>query len=116
LPSRRSWRAPPTSQLTIDVRAEKPNELAIVLTENTFRAYRGKQKDFVAIVKLSGGPEAQPVSLEPKDFRALDGEALASWKNVDLLSLRAYYESLGSKSWAGSQPTFRKLWWQGRDQ
>ena len=35
---------------------------------------------------------------------------------ADLLSFRAYYEKggnlLGSKSWAGGQPKFRKLWWQ----
>lgn len=42
------------------------------------------------------------MSLEPKDFKTSDGESLSSWKNVDLLSFRAYFEKgeklLGSKS------------------
>ncbi len=89
----------------------KPNELVVVLTENFFRSYRGKSQEFVAVVKLNGGKDTQSVLLEPKDFRTSDGEALSSWKNVDLLSLRAYYEKdgklLGSRSWAGGQPKFR---------
>jgi dienelactone hydrolase len=110
------WQGQEGRRLTLDVQAEKPNELVIVLTENFFRSYRGKQKEFVAVVKLNGGKEKQTVSLEPKDFMSSDGEALVSWKNVDVLSLRAYYEKgdkvLGSKSWAGGQPQFRKLGWQ----
>ena len=58
------------------------------------------------------------MSLGLKDFTASDGGALATWENVDLLGLRAYYDKgekvLGSKSWAGGQPTFRKLWWDGK--
>ncbi len=72
----------------------------------------------MAVVKLNGGGDSQAVSLEPGDFKTGDGEALSSWKNVDVLSLRAYYEKgeklLGSKSWAGSQPVFRKLFWSSR--
>jgi len=100
------------------VQAEQPNELVIVLTENFFRSNRGPQKEFVAVVKLNGGGDSQAVSLEPGDFKTGDGEALSSWKNVDVFSLRAYYEKgeklLGSKSWAGPQPVFRKLWWASR--
>ena len=111
------WQGQPGQRLTIDVRAEKPNELVIVLTVNFFRSYQGKSQEFVAVVKLNGGKNKQTVSLEPKDFKTSDGEALSSWKHVDVLSLRAYYEKggklLGSKSWAGGQPTFRDLRWQG---
>lgn len=111
------WQGQPGQRLTFEVQAEKPNELVIVLTENFFRSYRGKSQEFMAVVKLNGGKETQPLALEPKDFKTSDGEAMSSWKNVDLLSLRAYYQKgdklLGSKSWAGSQPQFRKLWWQG---
>ena len=57
------------------------------------------------------------MALGPKDFKSSEGASLASWKNVDLLSSRAYYEKsvklLGSKGWVGSQPVFLKLWWQG---
>ena len=94
--------------------AEQPNDLVIMLTENFFRSYRGKSQEFVAVVKLNGG-EMQTISLTPDDFLTTEGEKLSSWKQVDLLSLRAYYEKhgrlLGSKSWAGPQPKFHKLRW-----
>lgn len=110
------WQGQSGQRLVLDVQAEKPNELVIVLTTNFFRSYRGKSQEFVKVVKLDGGDATQSVSLEPKDFKADDGEALSSWKNIDLLSLRAYYDKgdklIGSKSWAGPQPIFRKLRWQ----
>ena len=113
------WQGQTGQRLALEVQAEKPNELVIVLTENFFRFYRGKSQEFVAVVKLNGGTDSQNVSLARGDFKTIEGEALSSWKNVDLLSLRAYYDkggkSLGSKSWAGGQPKFRKLWWQGDD-
>lgn len=110
------WQGQPSQQFALEVQAEKPNELVIVLTENFFRSYRGKLQEFVAVVKLNGGRESQTVSLKPKAFQATDGQTLSSWKNVDLLSLRAYYDKgerlLGSKSWSGTQPVLRRLWWQ----
>jgi len=110
------WQGQTGQRLALDVQAEKPNELVIVLTENFFRFYRGKSQEFVAVVKLNGGTDSQKVSLDLGDFKTIDGEALSTWKNVDLLSLRAYYDkggkSLGSKAWAGGQPKFRKLYWQ----
>lgn len=110
------WQGRSEQRLTLDVQSEKPNELVIVLTTNFFRSYRGNSREFAAVVKLHGGDASQSVSLEPKDFQTGDGEALSSWEYVDLLSLRAYYEKgdklVGGKSWAGPQPTFRKLRWQ----
>lgn len=109
------WQGQPGQRLTLEVQTEKENELVIVLTENFFRGYRGKQKEFVAVVKLAGGKDSQTISLVPKYFKTDEGEALASWKNVDLLSLRAYHEKggqlLGNKKWTGPQPVFRKLSW-----
>jgi hypothetical protein len=111
------WQRKAGQRLCVEVQAEKANDLVIVLTENVFRSYRGKQKEFVAVVKLGGGKDWQSAVLEPKDFKAGDGDVLSSWHHVDLLSFRAYYEKgeklLGSKTWAGGQPAFRKLWWQG---
>lgn len=111
------WQGQPGQRLALDVQADKSNDLVIVLAENFFRSYRGKQKEFVAVVKLNGGKDTQTVSPEPKNLKAIDGEALSSWKNVDVLSLRAYYDKgeklIGSKSWEGGQPTFRNLRWQG---
>lgn len=110
------WQGQSGQRLTLGVQAEKPNELIVVLTENFFRSYRGKSQEFVAVVKLDGGKDVQTVSLKPGDFKTIDGEGLSSWKNVDLLSLRAYFDKsgklLGGKNWAGGQPKFRKLWWQ----
>ena len=110
------WRGKAGQRLAFDVRAGKPNELVVVLTENFFRGYRGKQREFVAVVKLVGGKDSQKVSLGPKDFTTSDGEALSSWKHVDLLSFRAYHDKgkrlLGSKDWAGPQPVFGKLRWE----
>jgi dienelactone hydrolase len=110
------WRGQPGYRLTFDARSEQANELVVVLTENFFRSYRGKQQDFVAVVKLAGGEQWQPVVLSPADFKAVKGEdVLPSWANVDLLGLRAYYVEggrlLGSKTWKGSQPKLRNLRW-----
>ena len=109
------WKGQPGQKLTLEVQAEKPNEMLIVLTENFFRPYRGKQNEFVAVVKLESGHETQTVRLEPTAFEAVDGEVLSSWKNIDLLSVRGYYEKgdklIGSKNWAGRQPAIKKLSW-----
>lgn len=112
------WKGDSGQKLTIEVQADQPNELVIVLTENFFRGYRGRQREFAAVVKLTGGPHSQTVSLAPGDFKTDNGDTLSSWQNVDLLSFRAYYDKsdklLGSKNWIGPQPVFRKLSWQGR--
>jgi len=113
------WRGRPGYRLTFDVKAEKPNQLVVVLTENFFRPYRGTQQNFAAVAKLSGGDHWQTVSLAPDDFKAVGAEnVLSSWANVDQLGLRAYCEEdgrlLGSKTWAGSQPSFRNLRWRDR--
>lgn len=110
------WRGEDGRRFTVEVAAESPNDLVIVLTENVFRQYRGKQREFVAVVRLGGGNRRQTVSLEPADFVTGDGDTLASWKHVDLLSFRAYHEHggrlRGSKDWAGPQPVVSRLWWQ----
>ncbi|MCG6158111.1 alpha/beta hydrolase family protein [Rubinisphaera margarita] len=112
------WQGQPDQKLTLEVQAERENELVIVLTENFFRSYRGKSKEFAAVVKLNGG-EPETIALTPADFTTAAGEKLSSWQNVDLLSLRAYFDKdgtlLGSRSWAGKQPAFKKLWWQSHD-
>jgi hypothetical protein len=113
------WRGQEGQRLTVEVQAEKSNELVIVLTTNFFRSYRGKSQEFVALVKLDGGKDTQTVTLDPNEFKASDGEALRSWSNVDLLSFRAYYDKgeklVGGRNWSGSQPVFKKLWWQAKD-
>jgi hypothetical protein len=109
------WRGAPDQKLVLEVQSERKNELVVVLTENFFRSYRGKNQEFVAVVKLIGGEQSQTVSLTPNDFSTTEGKRLPSWENVDLLSLRAYFEKdgklLGSKRWEGRQPIFYELRW-----
>ena len=107
------WRGQAGYQLAFQVRSDQPNELVVILMENFFRSYRSRSREYVALVKLAGGEES--VVLEPEDFKASDGTALGSWKNIDLLSWRAYHDKsgkvIGTKSWAGDQPVFRHLRW-----
>lgn len=53
---------------------------------------------------LKGGDAKQVISLTPGDFKGDEGESLATWQNVDVLSLRAYHDKagklIGSKNWA----------------
>jgi hypothetical protein len=91
--------------------------LIVVLTENDFRHYRGKQQDFLAIVNLKGG-DWQTARLATGDFKTVDGQqSLKSWENVDDLGFRAYHDPggkvrLGSDRWNGPQPSFRNLRWE----
>jgi hypothetical protein len=109
------WQGQRNQKFALEVQVENENELVIVLTENFFRPYRGKSQEFVAVVKLDAG-QSETLSLTPSDFSTTTGEKLSSWKNIDLLSLRAYYEKdgklLGSKDWQGPQPRFHKMYWQ----
>ncbi len=110
------WRGQSGCRLAFDVKVEKANELVVVITNSFFRPYRGKQQDFAAVVKLSGGESWQSVALSPGDFRAVGShERLESWSKADLLGFRAYCADgeslLGSKSWVGAQPLFRNLRW-----
>lgn len=110
------WQGKTGQRLTLEIQADEPNPLVVVLTENFFRSYRGKQREFTTVVKLTGGKAAQTIALETRDFVAADDQKLVSWAQVDILSLRAYHEKtgmlLGSKNWAGRQPVLRKLWWE----
>ena len=112
------YRGRPNEQLALEVKSIEPNQLVIVLTENFFRSYRGKQIDFVAVVDLNGGDEFQKLMLSPNDFKSAEtGDQLKSWSKIDLLGLRAFYDKprsdtrIGSRQWAGPQPTFNSLRW-----
>lgn len=115
------WQGQQNQQLALEVEAEQPNELIVVLTENFFRHYRGKQREYVAVVKLDGAGRSQTIRLAPRDFTSTDGEPtpLTGWSQIDLLSLRAYHDKgdklVGSKSWSGKRPVFKKLWWQASE-
>lgn len=110
------WQGQSGQRLAVTVSATKSNTLVVVLTENFFRSYRGKQREFVAVAKLAGGPDTQTVVFASEDFKTVEGESLSGWSNVDLLSFRAYYDKggslIGSKAWVGPQPIFKQLEWR----
>ena len=80
MPADPKWRGQPDRRLAIGLRAERPNDLVIVLTGTFLRPYRGRQKEFVAVAKptgkgwqtLSPAPEGCPLK------KALAGRANAS--------------------------------------
>ncbi|GIW79738.1 MAG: hypothetical protein KatS3mg105_1545 [Gemmatales bacterium] len=111
------WRGPAGSKLELAVQSQKPNQLVVVITENFFRPYRGRNRDFVAVVGLQGG-KADTIRLSPADFKSVDGGApLQSWEHADLLGLMAYYReragksTFGSARWQGPRPVFFKIRW-----
>lgn len=110
------WQGQAGQQLAVNLQCDKDNELVFVLTENFFRGYRGKSMEYVAVKKLTGGANIQTVTVDLADFQAADGSQPKSWQQVDLLSLRAYYEKgkqlVGSKRWQGPQPVYQRFWWK----
>ena len=113
------WRGTTGNKLTLEVRSDQPNELVIMLTENFFRSYRGRQQEYLALVSLAGGDDWQRVTLSPSDFTTPDKQQpLESWQQVDLLGLRAFYQQRGSEKifgsnrWKGPQPHFRNMRWE----
>ena len=111
------WQGQMGEQLTFDVKTEKANQLVVIIKENFFRSYRGRQRELVAVVELPGGDQWQKIRLPAAQFRIPDqDEKLANWDHADLLGFRAYYgdrqgEVLGSTRWEGSQPQLRNLRW-----
>ena len=112
------WRGRADQSLAIDIQSDQANELVLVITENAFRGYRGPQRTLTAVASLTGGAAAQRLSLKPGHFTDPKGQPLRAWDHVDLLSIRAYHESegrlLGSKRWAGRQPTLKRLAWEAQ--
>ena len=116
------WQGQEGYRLSVEVKVEQSNELIVLLTENFFRSYRGRSRDLVATVMLTGDEGWQQIELSVGDFSDLaDGEELASWKQVDLLGFRPYYEQrdstkrVGTDRWQGSQPEFRNVRWRRAD-
>ena len=109
------WQGKPSDSLQLQVQSESPNELVLILTENFFRSHRGPSNEYVAVVSLTGG-NPETFVLPPNRFTTLTGTQLSSWSQVDVLSLRAYFEKdgimQGSKKWRGPQPRFLKLSWK----
>jgi len=117
------WQGQAGEQLTFDVKTEKANELVVIIQENFFRGYRGRQRELVTVVELSGGDQWQKVSLPAARFQVPDGEGmLSNWGHADLLGFRPYYgdrqgKVIGSTRWVGRQPQLRNLRWSepGKD-
>ena len=111
------WQGQAGEQLTFDVKTEKANQLVVIIKENFFRGYRGRQRELVTVVELSGGDQWQKISLPAAQFQVPDKEEkLADWGHADLLGFRPYYgdrqkKVIGSTRWAGPQPQLRNLRW-----
>lgn len=106
-----AYAAPEGAKLALDVLAQQPNTLVIVID------------DHAAEVELGGGDQWQTVVLEPQDFLDVDGQPLIGWKDVRRLKL-TFAEHLKpkrrsegglrrvGKNWDGPPPRFRDLRWQ----
>ncbi|MDC0143957.1 acetylxylan esterase [Verrucomicrobia bacterium] len=116
------WRGPKGAKLALTIQSEQPNVLGMVLHENTWRRYRGKNRTYVAEVKLKGGT-AETVTLGLGDFKNVtDGVPLKNWEQLDELGLVANTTIRGAKPievaadpWQGPQPVFKRLEWQLKD-
>jgi len=118
------WQGRDGDKLLLEVTAAEANQLVIVITENFFRPYRGKQQDYVAVVPLQGNNKSQTIELSPEEFSSGDGkEKLTSWRHADLVGLVPYHQIgreeskqiIGDDRWNGKLPEFRSLRWLRND-
>ena len=109
-----TYAAPEGAALAIDVLADQPDTLVVVID------------DYAAETQLRGGDKWQAVVLSPQDFHNAAGDALGSWKDVRRLKLtpeerlKPKRGGEGSpkhigKRWSGAKPRFRNLRWQVAD-
>ena len=113
------WRGPKGAKLALTIQSEQPNVLGVVLHENTWRRYRGKNRTYVAEVKLKGG-KGETVTLDLGDFKSTtDGSSPKSWAEMDQLGICAKYEVrrpkgkvFAAEPWKGGQPVFKRLEWR----
>jgi hypothetical protein len=116
------WRGPEGARLALTLQSKKPNVLGFVLKENVWRNYRGKQREYVAEVRIKGGA-VETVILELKNFKSVsDGAPPKSWKNLDQFAVCAQYQIRRPKTrviaadpWQGPKPVFKRLEWQLED-
>ena len=106
-----TYAAPDGATLAVDILAQQPNTLAIVID------------DYAAEVPLSDGDQWQTVALQPQDFRDAGGDPLSGWKSIRRLRLtpeerlkpkrggEGTPKRIG-KSWSGPKPHFRNLRWR----
>lgn len=116
-------RGPADGFLSLRLRAERANVFVIVLKENAWRGYRGKEATYVHEAEVRGGDEPENLVLGLQDFRnVVDASPLKSWSELDQLAFCARYESRsrtpGSKPktyagqpWQGPPPKFLRLAW-----
>lgn len=105
-----TYAAPEDASLAIDVSAEQPNTLVVLID------------DYAAEVPLTGGDQWQAVLLQPQDFRDINGGPLSGWKSIKRLTLtpaehlkpkrgsEGKLKRVG-KAWNGAAPQFRDLRW-----
>lgn len=111
------WRGPAGAKLAVTLKIEQTNRIAIVVIENEWRGYRGRKKTFVCEKEITGSKEPQTLLLATTDFKDAEGESvLASWSQLDLLGLCAYFTPQGRPAsvprWAGAAPEFSRVEWK----
>jgi hypothetical protein len=108
------WAAPEDAKqgakLAIDVQTDQANKMVIGIDQ------------YAAELTLAGGPDWQTITLDPADFKDVEGKALESWCSIKELRLLAsetlrskatkQTRTLGSGKWQGEHPKFRNLRWQ----
>ena len=106
-----TWKAPKNAHLVLDVQAEQPNKLVILIDE------------YAAEVTLIGNNIRQEITLTPKAFQNRAGKSLTDWQNIKRLKLsHAEWLRPGrgekgeprrvGKAWRGAEPRFYNLRWQ----
>ncbi len=107
------WKAPSDAKLVVDVLANEPNTLVVVIDENA------------AEVQLMGGDAWQTVRLKPEDFSNAVGDAVQGWDGIKRLKLcpterlrpkRGGDARVFGKAWRGVWPEFRNLHWERADE
>ena len=104
------YKAPNNASLAIEVRAQSPNVLVILVDQ------------WAAEVELRGGASWQEIILSPEDFTDVEGESVESFANIKRLKLcpsERLRPNHGSDTkprtvgaeWEGEGPEFRNLRW-----
>ena len=106
-------------RLLLELKSDAANMLAVSVTVNDFREYRGRMKTYYAQYLIQKTDDTQRIVMNPGDFKTEvpneTPEVLESWSEVDVFSFAAHYRrserTLGTYPWNGSMPEWQSLSW-----
>lgn len=115
------WRGPSGAALKLQVKAERPNTITLLVVEN-YESQPLATRAFVAHARLTGGGQWETIALRPSDFRdVVDGRAPANWEAINLLGIVGRYKFNGARMklpeqeigmpWEGRPPALAKVEW-----